>query len=288
MIRWIVGALTLIGLLVVSGGPSVHAESIRITPLQYQAELKKGERKKGSVDISNPTTETVALKLYVNGFSQVDSKGNLTFFDDEQIKKGLLLDYDSVTLEPRQTLRLFFIADGTKLPPGDVFGVIFAETIPADNPGTSTAVRVGTLVMLTNGTPGPRTAEISDVAIPFFQTGDVFSGEVSVKNPAEKGSATGFFPEMTVEIAPWGGRSEFKGPLIFASHTRTFSFEKSSNQFGIYTVKIRANNAEKTVSVFLMTGWWRILVPVILVCLVSMVVVGIKFRPWRRLLKRRS
>jgi len=275
-----------IGFAVVFWGSQAQAESIRITPLQYQTDLKKGEKKKGSVDISNPSAERVTLRLYVNGFSQVDDKGNLAFFEDEQIKKGLLLDYDSVTLDPRQTLRLFFVADGTKLPSGDVFGVIFAETTPANNPGTSTSVRVGTLVMLTNGTPGPRVAEISHMDIPFFQFGDMFGGEVTVTNPAKKGSATGFFPDMTVDVAPWGGKSVFKGPLIFASNTRTFSFEKPSNQFGIYTVKITANNAEKTIQVFLVTGWWRVIVLSLLVFAVGLLVLGIKFRPWHKLFLR--
>lgn len=287
MIKWFLTVAVAAGLIACTGGQRVSAESVRIAPLQYQTELKKGEKKKGWVDITNPSSEKVGLKLYVNGFRQIDDKGNLAFFESEQIKKGLLLDYDTVTLEPRRTLRLFFIADGTKLPPGDVFGVIFAETIPVSGPGASTAIRVGTLVSVVNGTPGPRAAEISQVNIPVFQLGDIFRGEVAVKNPAPRGNATGFFPQMSVEIAPWGGKSEFKGPLIFASNTRTFSFEKPSNQFGLYTVKITANNAEKTILVFLMTGWWGVLAPGLLVLGLGIMVLGMKFRIWNKLVFRR-
>lgn len=267
---------------------TTHAESVRITPLEYRTELKSGERKKGFVDITNPSNESVNLKLYVNGFSQVDNKGNLTFFNNEQLSKGLLLDYDSTTLEAQQTLRLYFIADGTKLPPGDVFGVIFAETDPGDKPGATTSVRVGTLVMITNGTPGPRQAEISQLDVPFWQLGSDLSGEVTVRNTAAKGAATGFFPEISVESMPWGAKSTFTGPLIFAGNARTSDFAVPSNQFGLYTIKVKANNSEATKVVFLMTGWWRVIAPVVCVLVAGAAVVTIKFRLWRKLrFKRR-
>src|SRR5690606_14096564 len=152
---------------------------------------------------------------------QIDDSGNLTFFKSEQLEKGILLDYDSMEMSERQTLRLYFVVDGTKLPTGDVFGVIFAETVPLGQTGAQTSVRVGSLVMLTNQTPGSRTAEITKSRINFLQVGESFGGEVTVKNPASPGETTGFFPEMKVEVTPIGGSSSFEGPLIFAGRSRT-------------------------------------------------------------------
>lgn len=251
--------------LVLIGGQAVGAESLRIQPLQYQTELKKGERKKGHIDITNPSSEPVKAKFYVEAFRQVDDKGNLTFFKSEQLEKGLLLDYDSITIEARQTLRLFFIADGTKLPTGDVFGVIFAETQPLTPTGANTTVRVGSLVMITNQTPGSRNTEISKLSVPFFQIGSVLRGTLAVKNPAPKNSATGFFPMIQVSVAPWGESMKRQGPLIFAGNTRIVDFDLPSNAFGLYEVSVQANNARKTVSVFLITGWWQIVTPALLV-----------------------
>lgn len=269
-------------LVVAEPPPAAYAESLRIQPLQYQTELKKGEKKKGYVDIANPSNETVTVNLYVNGFSQVDDHGNLTFFDNEQISDGLLLDYDTATIGAHQALRLYFIADGTKLPTGDVFGVIFAETKSAGRPGTNTTVRVGSLVMITNQTPGPRDAEITKLDIPFMQVGDGVGGVIAVKNPAPKKTATGFFPAMTVELISWGGKQDFQGPLVFAHNTRTFDFYMPANLFGFYLVKVKANNAEKSTVVFLMTGWWKIVAPLLVVLIAGGVFLVKKYAPFRK------
>lgn len=285
---WIVGACTMLALAMIDG-QTAGAESLQIQPLHYQAELKKGERKKGHVDVTNPTDEPVEARFSVEAFRQVDDKGSLAFFKSEQLEKGLLLDYDSVTIGARQTLRLFFIADGTRLPTGDVFGVIFAETQPVTASGAKTTVRVGSLVMLTNQTPGSRQAEITDLLVPYFQLGNVVQGTVKVKNPAPKDSATGFFPAITTAVTPWGESVKRQGPLIFAGNTRTIEFEMPSNAFGVYEVRVQANNAQKTASVFLITGWWQIIAPAVLVGGVLLVVAFVRYgaRMKEKIIKRR-
>ena len=264
-------------------GQPVGAESLRVQPLQYKTELKKGERKKGFIDVTNPSNVSIEAKFYVQGFRQVDNKGNLTFFKSEQLEKGLLLDYESVEIAARKTLRLFFIADGTKLPTGDVFGVIFAETLPLMQTGAKTAVRVGSLIMLTNQTPGSREAEITDLTVPFFQIGNSVRGSMVVKNPAPKGQATGHFPDITVGVSPWGKAVEHRGPLIFAGIARTVDFEQPSNAFGVYQVKVQANNAAKTATVFLITGWWQVVAPLLLLgVIVAGILIG-KYKPYKKL-----
>jgi hypothetical protein len=284
-------AVLAVGITVVAGAPTVSAETVRIQPLQLQTSLKKGEKKKSFVDITNPAANEVELKLYVSGFKQVNDKGSLTFFDSEQIAAGIKLDYDSVKLGANQTLRLYFLVDGTKLPTGDIFAAIFAQSVPVLRTGTNTAVRVGSLLMLTNQTPGSRKAEITRLDVPLVQIGDSLRGEMAVKNPAPKGEATGFFPEIRVAVQPWGGVKSFAGPLIFAGNTRTFSFTMPSNLFGIYTVTVYANQATKTTYVFLITGWWRIIAPFILILLIGAAALLWKWRHRRRRLhfwRRRS
>lgn len=279
---WVLGFFVSLAIITTSG-QVVGAESLRIQPLQYQTELKKGERKKGHIDVTNPSSEPVLAKFYVEAFRQVDDKGNLSFFKSEQIEKGLLLDYDSVTIGAHQTLRLFFIADGTKLPTGDVFGVIFAETQPATPTGANTTVRVGSLVQLTNQTPGPRKTEITALSVPFFQIGNTLQGTMKLKNPAPKDSATGFSPMIDINVAPWGGSLQRQGPLIFAGNTRAVDFDLPSNAFGFYEVSVQANNARGTASVFLITGWWQIIAPALLVSITGAVLFLWKRR---RMLKR--
>lgn len=272
---WVFVAAVALALVV---APGVQADSLKIQPLQYQAELKKGEYKKGFVDITNPTASSAIVELYVNGFSQVDDKGNLVFFEDEQIKRGIRLDYDTATIGPKQTLRLFFVIDGNKLPTGDIFAAIFAQTKAANQPGANTSVRVGSLIMVTNQTPGSRKATIAQLDMATVQIGDGVQGSVAVKNSAQKGSTTGFFPSIGVEVAPWGGESIFKGPLIFAGNTRTSDFYVPTNLFGVYQVTVSANDARKTTTVFLVTGWWRIVAPAATIALIGAVFVAVKYK----------
>ncbi len=280
-------AALLVAALLWVGAPIVGAESVRVKPLQYQVELGKGEKKKGYVDVANPGNEAVTVKLYVNAFSQQDNEGSLQFFPSEQIAKGLLLDYETATIGPRQTLRLYFVADGTKLPTGDVFGVIFAETESSHRPGVNTSVRVGTLVMITNQTPGPRHTEIASLDVPPIGVGESLDGSVTIKNPAPKGAATGFFPQITVEARPWGDTMRSKGPLIFAGNQRTAEFRLPSNQFGFYVVRVKANDAEVSKVVFLMTGWWRIVAPLVAALIIGAAILIWKYRLYRKLPFRR-
>ena len=264
-------AFIFVSLLTVGSASTSHAESVRIQPLQNQTVLKKAEKKKGFVDITNPGNENADVRLYVNGFKQVDNQGRLSFFASEELSKGIALDFDNVIIGPRQTLRLYYVIDAAKLPTGDVFASIFADTATGQGGIARTAIRVGSLMMITNQTPGSRDAEISQLDIPFFQIGDGVKGSVSVKNPALERSATGYFPDMRVEVHPFGGMRDFRGPLIFAGNTRSLNFNLPSNQFGIYAVTVRANNATKTVYVFMMTGWWRIAAPILLIAAIFMV-----------------
>ncbi len=248
---------------------TTHAESIRIQPLKVQSSLKKGEVKKGFVDITNPTASAVTVKLYVNGFRQINDKGDLEFFDSEQLQKGLTLDLSEFTLGSYQTLRLFYTADGTKLPMGDVFAAIFAQTEPTQKVGAKTALRVGTLVMITNQTPGSRHVEITALDTQFAQFGDRVTGNFLVKNPAPKQSTTGFFPSIKIEIVPLGASISSTGPLVFAGNTRTIDFSIPSNQFGFYSIKVTAADATKGQLIFLVTGWWRLLAPVIMIAAIG-------------------
>lgn len=257
----------------------VEAAVMRIQPLQYESSLKAGEKKKGVVDISNPSEETVKVRLYVQGFTQVNDKGDLRFFADEQLSQGIQLDYSSTELGPRQALRLFFLVDAAKLPTGDIFAVIFAETIPEETTGPRTAARVGTLLMLTNQTPGARQAQISKLDIAPLQIGDGVAGAVGVRNPAPKGKVTGYKPMIRIQVSPLGGEMVRPGPLVFAGRNRTIDFYKPSNLFGVYAVTVQTHTDSVTRYVFLITGWWRIAAP--LLCGLLLAVAVIVWR-WRR------
>ncbi|MDB5187465.1 MAG: exported protein of unknown function [Candidatus Saccharibacteria bacterium] len=256
MIRGLVTVLLFSGYLLFSG-PNVHAEPvIGLQPLQYVETIEKGERKQAFIDVTNPSSQAVLVQFNVQAFKQVDDKGGLSFYADEKISNGILLDYQEKQIPARKTLRLFFIVDGAKLPTGDVFAAVFAQTKP-EQVARLPSVRIGTLLILTNGTPGARKANIESLTAPLIQLGNSIRGEIKIKNTAPANTASGFFPEVTVDIWPFGPKSTITGPLIYTGNTRTISLDQPSNQMGIYKVTANYGDSVKAQWMLVITGIWR-------------------------------
>lgn len=248
-------------------GMPVHAtQGIQVRPLMYRETLRPDQAKRGFVDISNASTDKVSLHVSVRLFRQTGDNGALEFYDKPDATAGIVPEYTDFDLESRDVLRLGFTIDGTKLPQGDVFAALFVTTKPSPTKKQAIvpAVQVGTLLILQNGTLATRHAEISRLDVAQIQMGDsAIHGTVSVTNPANPVTPTGFFPQMKVTVAPWGATTQFEGPLVYAGRTRSFDFSVPSDQFGVYKVTVVANDAKLERYVFVMTGKWRVIVPVV-------------------------
>lgn len=281
MSRWLFGLLVTVGCLFLTT-PLAHAEpTLGLQPLQYTETLKKGERRKAFIDVTNPSSQATTVRFTVQAFKQIDDKGTLSFYDDEKIKSGVLLDYSEIEIPAKKTLRLYFIVDGTKLPTGDVFAAIFAQTKPIETANIP-AVRIGTLLMLTNGTPGARQASVESLTTPSLHTGDTVTGEIKIKNTAPAGTASGFFPQITVSMWPFGPSTTVTGPLIYTGNTRTVMLGIPSNQLGIYKLSARYGTSFKERWVVLVTGIWRWIILVILAVSFVVVFVYILIKKRRR------
>ncbi len=81
--------LAILGLSLLLTAPT-SALSLKLQPLLYNDILKKGEQKKGFIDISNPTGQTLQLRSSVQAFRQVDNTGTLEFYENEQVSAGAL------------------------------------------------------------------------------------------------------------------------------------------------------------------------------------------------------
>ncbi|MBI3889264.1 hypothetical protein HY312_01645 [Candidatus Saccharibacteria bacterium] len=287
MKKIVTACIIFVGIFVLGHGtPASAADNLQMRPLQYRETLDVGQQKKGVVDVANGSDDTAQVALTVRFFKQVGDDGTLEFYDRPDETDGITLDIDSVELKGKESARIGFTVDSSKLPQGDVFAVIFATTVHQGAPQTIVpSVQVGTLLLLQNGKVGPRSAAITDLKLGIFQFGDKVKGTVAVKNPANSASATGFFPAMKVAIGPWGAESKFEGPLVYAGRTRSFDFSVPSNQFGIYKVTVVANNATETRYVFLITGVWRYVVPGLLVLLL---IIGIVFVAFKKVRSARS
>lgn len=240
--------LFLIGVLCVGVfclSPTAGAVGLKVAPLEYRTALKKGETKKGFIDASNPTDQTVRIKTSAQAFRQVDDLGSLQFFDDERIRGGVQLDLDEFELGPREAVRMYFQLDGTKLPSGDVFAAIFFTTEPTKpSVGVGQSVRLGTLLSIINDTPGSREAEIMGLTIPWLQFSDDAKGSYTIKNTANPQQATGFYPQVKLLATPFGPSEQSTGKLVFAGRSRENEFSLKLLPLGVY--KIQASYGDST------------------------------------------
>lgn len=268
-----------LGYLLVASSTVSAADTLQIRPLLYQEKLEKGQAKRGAVDIANGSDKEAEYSLSVRLFRQTGNDGSLEFYDNPDVTDGIILDITEIDLKAKEAARITFSVDSSKLPEGDVFAVILATTKHTTSPQSIVpAAQVGTLLILQNGTPGPRDAQIEALDIPQIQTGDRVKGTVTVKNPAAAETSTGFFPHMSVRMEPWGSTTQFNGPLVYASRSRTFDFSVPSNQFGIFKVTVTANNVSESRYVFLVTGIWR---TILAIGIVGLLVIAVGIAVWR-------
>jgi hypothetical protein len=266
--------------------PSVSALSLKVAPLSYDVTLKKGEKQKGVVDISNPTGETVRVKTSTQAFRQVDDMGTLQFFDHEQVSEGVQLDLDGFELGPREAVRMYFQLDSTKLPTGDVFAAIFFTTEPLQpKVGVGQAVRLGTLLSIVNGTPGARSADVTSLNTGFIQFDDVIRGSYAIKNTGDPVKTTGFYPEVNIGVSPFGEHRAEKGKLVFAGRTRQNTFELKAPWIGFYKVSAQYGASEQSKWIFVVHPWALI---VLLIALASVVIARSARRTYRRRKTKRS
>lgn len=231
-----------------------HAEGLKIAPLEYRTQLKKGEYKKGFIDVSNPGRETLVVSTQIQGFRQVDDDGKLEFFDSEALSAGIKPDLRDFQLGPREALRMYFQLDSTKLPTGDLFGAIFFTTKPANKPsGVGGSVRLGTLFSIVNQTPGSRQAEVTGLSVPGFSLSDQVTGSYVIKNTADPRSTTGFYPTVRVSTEPFGSSREQSSKLVFAGRSRTNDFSVKTPPFGVYRVGVSYGDQVKQKLVFVAT-----------------------------------
>lgn len=262
----------------VSAATKLDVFGLKVAPLEVRTELKKGQKKKGFIEVSNPTNKTVNVTSSVRGFKQTDSSGTLTFYKDEQLEAGVKIDLDEFELPPWSAARVYYILDGTKLPSGDVFAAIFFTTSQQKDDVLSIqpSVRVGTLLSIINGTPSSHTATITKLDVPMIQFGGV-KGTYSIKNTGQVGS-TGFYPKINLNLQPFSESKEVTSRLIFPGIERTNDFSLSPQFPGIYKLSVQYQSGEQSTLVFVVTP--ELIIGLVL--LVTMVLIIVRLVATRR------
>lgn len=284
--KYILILATAIAITLCAGHVALADSSLRLRPLEYRQTLSKGAKEKGFIDVTNPSASTANVDFSVRGFRQVNSHGDLDFYTSDQLSQGILLDYSNTTIPAGKTLRLYFIIDGTKLPTGDVFAAIFAQTKAIEGTGAAPSVRLGSLLILTNQAPGARQAQITEFRLPWLQIGTSINGELAIKNTAPANSASGFFPKVHVSLWPFGPTKDVEGPLIFAGITRHMSFNIPDNQLGVYQISTDIGSSRVSRWVVVITGIWR-WITIGVVILILVFILGLYWYRHKRHLRRR-
>lgn len=239
--------------IICSAFPAPPARAIKVAPLSYNIQLTSGQTKKGFVDITNTDQATATFMFSVQAFKQVNAAGDLQFFNDERMTAGIKLDYASFELAPRQTLRLAFLADSTKLPSGDSFAAIFAQAVPRGESAGTTGARVGTIVTIQNGTPAEHHAEITGLTVPFIQLSSALKGSYTIKNTSDPTKSAGFLPQVELTIDPLHQYARNQSSLVFAGIERPNTFSVPTQRFGFYRLTAAFGDSKKTAWVFVAT-----------------------------------
>lgn len=268
------------------------ALGLRVAPIEYRTTLSGGEKKKGVVDITNPDAkDTIAVAVAAQGFRQINDKGDIEYYNDSKISAGLVPDFDNFTLRPHETMRMYFLLNGSKLPSGSVFAALVFRTQPAENlvsTGLINELRVGVLFSIVNGEPTDRQAVITGINVPFWQLSGTVSGSYSVKNTSNKEGA-GFFPDVAVALTPFTRSSTVTSPLVFPGIERSQDFSLAAGRFGFYKVTVSFGSSSKEQWVFIAAAWQLRLLGLFVLVMGGVVVVQvIRLRKKRQHIHRKS
>jgi hypothetical protein len=141
-------------------------------------------------------------------------------------------------------------------------------------------------LILTNGTPGARQAEVVKLDASWLQTGADINGKINIKNIAPADTASGFFPDITIGLWPFGQTTSVKGPLVFAGNTREMKFALPSNQLGVYKLTASYGETKRSQWMLVVTGFWRWVVLVLVAILPASIFGAIKYTRYQRRRKK--
>ncbi len=276
--------LVVAGLTLLTYRPA-SADGISISPLKYQANLD-GKIEKGAVDITNLSGFTESITTEVQAFKQIDDKGTLQFYSDPLVSAGITPDYQQFQLKPGERIHLYFLLNGQKLPKTRIFAALLAQAKPVEPSYSITPIlRIGTLLMLKNGNGDlPKQGQVNGWRVSLFQFGDGVSGQFNFKNTETGNKASGYFPNFTVQLG--GATDNFSGDLVFPGINRPQSFNLPGSRIGIYHLKLSSDaNTSTSQWVVVLTGYWRWLLPLLVIIVVGLLVLALRWHKSRKSLR---
>lgn len=274
----LVGVLASFGLVLTPAPAQASLPELRLAPLKYTADLQLGQTKVGFIEASNPTGTTVRATLEVQGFRQINDRGELAYYDDARLSAGIVPALRAFDLGPREAVRIKFTIDPNALGEGGAYGVMFLR-VSSGNIASSqinTTARIGTLFILNVGGTGTTQGQIQKFSLPRLQYGgksllvNVMYSNTGNSSPGSR--ALAFAPQLTGELGFPAWSQPLIGPFVFPGRTRPATLDlKPGNYFGPIPVTLRDNIAghgrPMTRWMILISGFWTWLAPLLLVAI---------------------
>lgn len=263
--------------------------SLQVNPLKYEDKLNSDKVRSGFIDVANPGDTAAQVRASVQGFRQADLDGNLEFFDSETFSRAIKPGLTDFEIGPRESIRVTFTVEPSKLPLGGIYAVIFFRTEPGTTPNNTTSsifesANIGTILLLQHGPIGPAKGRIDHLYIPFFQTTDGIKGSIEYKNLSTD-NPSAIYPSFQLKIFPWGKPSTATGPFIMPGHLRRFVLEKPGSYLGLIPVLLteKATNKTRITWVLAATGRYSWLPSLLFVSFIVALGywTGVKHKLWR-------
>lgn len=235
-------------MLSISGLSVAHAaerESITLSPVSKQYQLKAGETRSDELTIINDGETTYEFTVYAQPYSVSNEEYDPDFFnerDNTDVYKWIKPERTRYRLAAGETTKVSFtvtVPEGAR--PGGHYGAIFAETQPAGSAeGNSVArkKRVGTIIYATIEGKYRIGGALQEVSIPTLQLKTPLVTETRVKNTGN----TDFKADLSLTVADlFGGvkYAETKAYQVLPETTRKMTMKWSNAPtFGLFKVSV--------------------------------------------------
>ena len=278
---FIPAALMICSVLVASAiTPLAHAqstsdiESITLSPVSKNYEVKPGEVLKDSLTVLNDGQTSYEFTVYATPYSVVNEVYDPSFTDNlPRADAYTWVQFEKTTYyaEPRQTIEIpYTVQVKADAMPGGHYGAIFVETKPGENEQLARKKRVGAILYATVEGDVIRKGQVESTAIPWFQTRPPLRATADISNDGN----TDFQTKATYEVKDIFGRVLYAAEQSFAvlpETTRRIELQwTNASWFGLYHISMTASalESEQVASSYVMV------MPMWLIILVILVVAG--------------
>ena len=245
-------------LLSIAALPTAHAadrESITLSPVSKQYQLKAGETSSDELTIINDGDTAYEFTVYAQPYSVSDEGYEPDFFnerDNTDIYKWIKPEKSSYRLAAGESIKVRYtikVPRGAR--PGGHYGVIFAETQPtgtAEGNSVARKKRVGAIVYATVEGQYRTGGALKSVSIPGFQLKTPLIAEARVENTGN----TNFKVDMGLKVTDlFGGvkYTENKDYQVLPETTRKMPLSwVNAPSFGLYKVAVSTKFLDENVT----------------------------------------